>query len=159
MNMASSVDGKNLYSEALECMQRADPDVCRATALLEQSFSLGDPFAAYALGTWYFFGTCGKPCDKNRAVELWLIAAKAKVPSALFDLANCYENGDGVEKNLELAFCLYLEAAIRGDEQAVFEVGRCYQFGIGIVQDEGMAEIWFARAEELQTFESDESPN
>lgn len=142
-----------LYNEALHIMQSENADAKLATQLLEDALKNDDPHAAYALGTWYFHGSNGLRKSQAKGVELWHIAARAKLSDALFDLAVCYEKGTVVKKNVERAFQLFLDAAIRGDEQAVFEVARCYTYGIGIPINMQVAEIWAARAEELGTFE------
>lgn len=141
--------------EALSIMNLQHGDPRYVAQLLEQAVQLGDPHAAYALGTWFLHGAHGYPKDKNKGAELFEVAADAKLPDALFDLAVCYERGDGVEKNPGKAFLLYLDAAVRGDKQAVFEVSRCYTFGIGVLEDAEVAEVWRVRSKELGTFEDE----
>lgn len=126
-------------------MTSAHPDVAHAAQLLERGLRLGDPFAAYALGTWFFHGINGFTQDRKMGIKLFKIAADAKVPHALFDLANSYE----------MAYLLYLDAAIRGDKQAVFEVARRLTYGIGTVRDPVVAGIWAARARELGAYEEE----
>lgn len=134
-------------------MQSNSADIELATQHLRNGLQVGDPHAAYALGTWYFHGSNGVRRNRRRGIELWIIAAEAKLSDALFDLAVCYEKGTIVDKNPQKAFLLFLDAAIRGDKQAVFEVARCYTYGIGVSSDRQIADIWSARAEELGTYE------
>ena len=144
------------YKEALRIMQSQDGDVDVAKKLLFSALKEHDPYAAYALGTWYFFGSNGIRKNKKKSIELWNISAESKIPDALFDLAVCYEKGVVVERNLRKAFLLYMDAAVRGDKQAVFAVGRCYFFGVGVSKNIEISEIWFQRSEELGTYEADD---
>lgn len=150
----NQLEGSEYYKEALLILNSKVMDVEKAKELLFKAMEEGDPFAAYALGTWYFFGSNGIRKNIKKAVLLWHIAAKAKVPDALFDLAVYYEVNT-VNRNLKKSFLLYVEAAIRGDKEAVFAVGRCYFYGIGISKNKTLAEVWFLRAEELGTYSSE----
>lgn len=74
-------------------------------------------------------------------------AIKDNYSSAYFDLAVCYETGNGIKKSDRKVFECYLNAALAGDRQAVYEVGRCYYYGIGISKNKRMADIWLRQAE------------
>ncbi|MFY0254335.1 tetratricopeptide repeat protein [Chitinophaga sp. 30R24] len=114
---------------------------------MKQSANKGNAEALYAIGTWYLHGTF---VEKNPflAVEYFLISIEGNYSNAYFDLAVCYENGDGVKKSFKKAFECYLNAALLGDKQAIYEVGRCYYYGIGISKNEGIANIWLRQAKE-----------
>ena len=45
------------------------------------------------------------------------------------NLATCYKNGEGTEKNLERAFHWYQKAAINGNKEAMFNLANCYKNG------------------------------
>ena len=145
------------YIAALKLMRSKHPDERKALGLLQKAHRASDRRATYALATWHLFGKAGLPKDHRRAVKLLVAAADAAMPEALFDLAVCYERGQGVAKDARKAARLYLEAAIRGDQQAVFEVGRCYYAGIGVARDRKIANVWFQRAQELNVYDSEES--
>ena len=122
--------------------------------------------AQHALATLYLDGR--RPyvrVNKRKGIALLKAAASANVVDAQFDLANCYELGEGVDKDERIAFEWYLFAALHGHSQCVWEVGRCYCFGIGITQDRRLADIFVDRAKELGIDESadgevqDESSN
>jgi uncharacterized protein len=153
MTRPKKIKVSQFYRDALQIMQSENADVKLATQLLRNGLDAGDPHAAYALGTWYFHGSNGVRKNKKRGIELWTIAAEAKISDALFDLAVCYEEGTVVERDVQRAFLFFMDAAIRGDKQAVFEVARCYTYGIGVSSDLQIAEIWSARAEELGTYD------
>ncbi|WP_338847460.1 tetratricopeptide repeat protein [Massilia sp. W12] len=142
------------YEKALKIMQMPNPNIEEAKNFLFRALEKCDPYAAYALGTWYFHGSYGIQQNKEKGVELWLIASEKKVTDALFDLAVSYETGNGVKKNLSRAAMFYIDAAIRGDRKAIFEVGRCYFFGIGLAKNKKIADIWFERAEEFGMYEN-----
>jgi TPR repeat protein len=69
-------------------------------------------------------------------------AVKLGSASACFDLASCLERGDGIEKDKQKAFELYLEAALRDDQDSYREVARCYWHGIGIRKNRVVAKLW-----------------
>jgi TPR repeat protein len=124
---------------------------------MRRAADLGHPMASYALATWYLFGQ--EPYlmpDHVEAVRLLKVAAKAHIPSAYYDLAVCYHEGEGVDKDPVAGFENYLRAALHGDEQAVMRVGQAYFFGKGTSEDKRTAEIWFDRAEELGVYEAED---
>ena len=146
----------SLYESALKEMRLPHPNNENVARMLRQAIDLGSARAAYALATWYLHGKDDVVAqDYTEAVRLLRVAAEAHVPSALYDLAACYANGEGVDKNPWKAFELYLVAALHGDDDAVFKVGRAYFYGVGVAEDRRVAELWLDRAEELGTFESE----
>jgi TPR repeat protein len=144
----SEKDGTKLYEEALAETSRDKPDIELVLDLLEKSLALGNPRAAYALGTWYLHGEHVDK-DTSKAMVLLKRAADKNIPEACYDLAVSYEKPVGVAANLKKAFELYVRAALHGDNQSFHEVGRCYYYGIGTPRDENLADIWLEKAEEL----------
>ncbi|GBG64079.1 hypothetical protein CBR_g40527 [Chara braunii] len=68
---------------------------------------------------------------------------------AAANLARCYELGRGVQRDLNMAFQLYLRAATDGNHVAMYHVGRCYEYGRGVPkQDWTKAVIWYRRSAE-----------
>lgn len=51
--------------------------------------------------------------------------------NVFYDVAKCYKNGTGVNKNLEMAFKYYKKAALQKYPPALFEVARNYELGEG----------------------------
>ncbi|HEY8956611.1 tetratricopeptide repeat protein [Chitinophaga sp.] len=139
--------GNILLRKAFNEMQKKSPDLQISFDFLQQSASLGNAGARYALGTWYLHGTYVKK-NPALAVEYFLNSIEDNYSSAYFDLAVCYENGSGVRKNYKRAFECYLNAALTGDQQAIYEVGRCYYYGIGTPKNERIANIWITQARE-----------
>ena len=62
------------------------------------------------------------------------------------DLAFCYMNGHGVERNPEEAFAWAMRAAERGHAGAQTMVGECYLDGYGVEQNRRRADDWLQRA-------------
>ncbi len=148
------------YDAAYAELTRPDGDFETGLALLRVAVEAGEPIAQFALATLYLDGR--QPyvrVNKRKGIALLKAAALANVVDAQFDLANCYELGEGVDKDGRLAFEWYLRAALYGHSQSVWEVGRCYYFGIGITQDRRLSDIFADRAKELGIDDSaDEEP-
>ena len=101
-----------------------------ALRLLQLAARRGNAEANYAIGTWYLYGRV-VPKDYKLAAKYLDIAARKNFAPALFDSALLYEKGNGVKKNLRIAFERYLEAANLGDTDALKSVARCVYYGIG----------------------------
>ena len=64
----------------------------------------------------------------------------------MFDVGFCYENGQGVAKDMTKAFEWYLKAAENGHVKAMNSVGCCFCRGNGVSKDLKMAREWFSKA-------------
>ncbi|TID17539.1 HCP-like protein [Venturia nashicola] len=62
-------------------------------------------------------------------------AAKGELTLAIFELANCFRNGWGVQKDPVAAKQYYETAANMGDTDAMNEAARCYLEGFGCKKD------------------------
>jgi len=146
---AASEEAAALYLRAHEMCTGDPPAYKVALDILKQAIAAGSPRAAYALASWYLPpGRVVEP-DFAEARRLLLIAAKADIPEAHWDLGVMYEKGEGVDANERTALEWFLRAAIRGDADAVYHVGVAYFYGDGVAADKKIAEIWLDRAEEL----------
>ena len=123
------------YDLALLAVRRKRPDLARAATLLESGHDKGDRRATYALATWCLYGHANCAKDLRKAVQLLKLAASSDVAAAHFDLAVCYETGDGIKKNDAKAYLHYLAAALNGDLDSLGEVGRCLFHGVGTTRD------------------------
>ncbi|KAL6891204.1 hypothetical protein HDV57DRAFT_287261 [Trichoderma longibrachiatum] len=74
-------------------------------------------------------------------------AAKGELVLAIFELANCFRNGWGIEKDPIAAKQYYETAANLGDTDAMNEVARCYLEGYGCKKDKYTAAQYFRLAE------------
>jgi len=103
----------------------------------------GDYRAHHALGTWYLYGRHVKASNR-KAVSLFRQAAENDVAEAAFDLAVCYEKGEGVRKDLSKAAAFYLRALRCGDESAAEELRRMFCRGFGVEKNRMIADEFAA---------------
>jgi TPR repeat protein len=73
--------------------------------------------------------------EKEKAIELWKIAAKKGYAPAQYNLANCYQDGVIVKKNYKKAVKLYQLAVDQGDLYAYNNLAYCYMHGKGVKKD------------------------
>ena len=66
-------------------------------------------------------------------------AADAGHPDAAFELAICYENGEGAKKNPSKAASYYLRAYLLGRPDGAIEVSRLFYWGIGVQRNRALA--------------------
>ena len=143
------MNDNNTYDKALKLCKEDNSALGVIFDLLTKAFEEENDFrAAYAIATWYLHGKFVKK-DIKEGIKYLKIAAKNKIPLALYDLAISYEEGLGVKKNKRKAFKCYMKAVLEGEKQSIFEVGRCYYYGIGVKKDKKIADIWLEKAEEL----------
>lgn len=86
--------------------------------------------------------------DNNKQIDFQecMDAAMQGDPEAQYQLALCYETGDGVEADADKAFEWYKKAAEQGVVEAQNSLGCCYYNGEGTPQDYGKAAQWFKQA-------------
>ena len=116
----------------------------------EQDF----PPAISAMG--YCYGK-GKGVEKNaiEAIEWYRRAAEMKHPEAYRQLGYCYESGfGGVEKDVQKAFSLYLQAAELGDSDAQFVVALKFKDGVGVAKNLEESFAWMKKAADQGKFEA-----
>lgn len=74
-------------------------------------------------------------------------AAKGELVLAIYELANCFRNGWGVDKDPVAAMQYYLTAANLGDTDSMNEVAMCYLKGFGCKKDKPKAALYYRMAE------------
>ena len=67
---------------------------------------------------------------------------------AMYHIALCYGNADGVGKDDAKAFGWYTKAAEAGLKKAMCRVGDCYRYARGVAKDEDRAAEWYTKAAE-----------
>lgn len=67
-------------------------------------------------------------------------------PVAQYYLGVMYENGQGVEQDIQKALDWYKKGASQGDSDCQYEVGRLFQYGIGVDQDYSEAAKYYTQA-------------
>ena len=76
----------------------------------------------------------------------WYRKAAAGDATAQNHLGLCYENGNGVDRDLTEAVKWYRKAAEQGNASAQSNLGWCYESGYGVARDQREAVKWFRKA-------------
>ncbi|MBO5122781.1 MAG: sel1 repeat family protein, partial [Oscillospiraceae bacterium] len=95
--------------------------------------------------------TCHEKGEYTQAVQHFRTAAEQGNRFAQYNLALCYEQGEGVEKNQSEAVRWYRAAAEQGDAKAQLNLARYYFKGEGVEQDLDAAILWAERACEQES--------
>lgn len=103
-----------MYQQAIELFDRQDKDV-ECAELLRQSAELGYVWAQLFYGRFLCKGI-GTALDPVSAVAWFRKAGDQDCAAAFYELGVCYENGEGVEKNLDEAETWYRKAVDGGFE-------------------------------------------
>jgi|GEM_PF-5890463 len=106
----------------------------------------GNAEALYIIGQFHEHGKYGCRGGIKRAFEWYTLAAKQFYPKAQLQLGVIYEQGSGVQKDLETAFKWYTEAALQENAEGELKVAEFYRFGIAVLQDSNEAKKWYERA-------------
>jgi len=129
-------------------------DFNRCVELLEQSAKQGHVNAQFNLANIYRFGSedneNGNPMTIPQNLPLhfkWaLAAAKQGNVDCQKYTGDCYDEGLGVEPDLDSAFEWYLKAAEQDDDYAQFMIGRIFEIGRGTGIDLIQALFWYRKA-------------
>jgi len=105
---------------------------------LENYRTTDNPEAQYILGDIYL----QDKRSKYRAIEPLKFAAEKGHQYAQYTLATLYFNGDGVVKNLQVAFDLYLKAAEQGNSFAQLMISKFYYDGLIYSSDKEKSYFW-----------------
>lgn len=90
-----------------------------------------------------------EPADEVERVQWYLTKAKGGDADAQYNLAICYDEGKGTDKNEKEAARWYAAAAEQGDADAQFSLGVCYHEGKGVDKDDEKAvELWTKSAKQ-----------
>lgn len=98
-------------------------DVTTGIKLLNKAMLAEDASAPYYLGELYYFGEKA-PQDLQKATNLFLISAKKDYPNGQYAVGSMYEDGAGINQNMELAIYWYKKAAAQGHLKAKAELKR-----------------------------------
>ena len=145
-NDASSI---NLCSIDDFCLGQNFSNYKEAKKIFTQLYqNHNDPRAAYALGEyyddhWYFSS------NYKKAFNYYLFSAERGVPEAQFNVANMYEHGDGVKKDLTQSVRWYLQcnttslcgAGVDGIDDLIDQLSKeQYELAKSLVEN-GMKEV------------------
>jgi TPR repeat protein len=84
----------------------------------------------------------------DEAREIWIELADKNNTTAFINLANLYEHGQGVERNLPTSIAWLKKAAELGDSRGQFQLGMAYEKGLGVKKDLHEAAKWLEKAAE-----------
>ena len=77
--------------------------------------------------------------NDSEAFRWFQEAAQQEFPRAMSLLAECYENGYGVEEDIHKAVEWYQKAVAEGYPPAQCALGLCYELGTGVPEDKASA--------------------
>ncbi|KAL0241704.1 hypothetical protein GEMRC1_006939 [Eukaryota sp. GEM-RC1] len=64
----------------------------------------------------------------------------------MFNLGDCFYDGNGLQKDHSKAVYWYQKAADLGDSSAMKVLGVCYHIGQGIQEDQSKGDFWLEKA-------------
>ena len=118
-------------------------DIEEALRLYMMAAERGDVMALFNIGLYYHTEE-----DYEKAIYWYRQAVDKEDPLAMSNLGYCYENGLGVEVNLEEAARLYRASAELGHDCAQYNLAECFELGKGIGQDLEQAIHWYTHSAE-----------
>lgn len=154
-NISLDVPGEEFFSLGLCILQdaAANDKTLRATGFefLKKGAELGNIKAALMMAQLYESGTTpGIDKDIGKAIQMYHKIEDKLDAEQLCKLARYYEQGIGVEKNLNKAFEYYEIAASKFNAlEALIKVGEFYEDGKVVSKDNLLAFYYFNRASKL----------
>ncbi len=110
---------------------RSFDDFIKACEKIIHATRTKDAKEQYEIGLGFRDGKIGKydlrKKDYKEAVHWFNLSANQGNADAIFRLAECYELGNGVEKNVEKAIALYQKVANQGRVDAMYRLAQCYE--------------------------------
>ena len=123
-----------------------EDDYQKAIIWLRKSAEQGYAPAQTKLGYWFDRGY-GVKKNSEQAVYWYRKAAEQGDENGLFNLAICYQKGEGgLSKSESESFMLFKKSAEQGYSSAQFALGRCYYYGTGTEKNYNDAFNWFNKA-------------
>ena len=152
-----NAEAQYLLAEMYYYGQGMPIDEAKAVEWYIRSAENGCPNAQYQLGYLYENGI-EVVADTNtankwykKALEGYSNAAAKGDVKSLYELAEMYYVGAGVESDYKKAFDLYHTAAEKGYADAKYKLGEIYKYGYGVKQNFNKSEKWYvAAAEDFQ---------
>ncbi|MDR2865977.1 MAG: sel1 repeat family protein, partial [Methanomassiliicoccaceae archaeon] len=132
-------------------------DYAKAAELYREAADMGDPTALNNLGILYYEGN-GVKADPIKAYELAAAAASKGIRVALDRMeergilsviAECYEYGVGVQRDLKKALGWYMKAAEKNAPKACVRIGHFFFNGDMVEKDRKKAFEWYMRAPDI----------
>ena len=123
------------------------PDAAAGAKVLEKAAAKNHPEAIAQLAEMTLMGW-GMPANKNKALQLYMLAVKLGSPRAKTDVAQMKLAGVYLKHDPAGAFKLLTEAAEKKYPPALCKLGDCYAFGIGTEQNMAKAVFYYMNAAE-----------
>ena len=108
-----------------------------------------DTSQLFALGVNYYCGDIFTAKDYKKAVYWFTKAAKLGDMNSQLNLALCYKNAQGVERDRAKAVEWLTKAADQGLDDAIFELALAYEMGEGVARNSKKAFALYKKAAEL----------
>lgn len=121
----------------------AEPSLTRA----QDSFGKVDTNSVEAVESLKAYAAY-KSGDYETAKERWLSLAERGNTSAMLNLANMYDQGQGVRQDPAAGLVWLERAAALEDARAQLQLGLAYENGHGVERDPRQAAKWFRKAAE-----------
>ena len=90
-----------------------------------------------------------KMADYHEAREIWLRLAAKNNTTAMINLANLYDQGQGVERDLAKSVVWLKKAAVLNDTRGQYQLAMAYEKGLGVQRDLKQAAYWLGKAARL----------
>lgn len=131
-----------------------EKDFNKALEYFAKAAEGNDPAAQVILAGYYDKGVDLDPSDGKvevapnavSALGLYRLAARNRVPLALYNVGIFYEEGRAVDQDAEKAFAHFLQSAGVGFAPGMHKAGLYYLNGVGTLIDTVAAAGWFNRA-------------
>ena len=113
-------EGKDLCAFCRMPPPKGEEEIERTKKLIDKGNAYAHNFLAYQ----YHRGEMGLPQDQQQAFKFYFKAGELGCTEAYYNLGASYQNGNGVELDMEKAKHYYELAAMGGDVDARFNLGR-----------------------------------
>jgi len=137
------IDAAYLLGVEYEISYRLKKDLALSIKLYQFAADNGHILAKYRLGTFYTRGLVVKS-NQNEACNLY--EESLTYPGSAYNLATCYQNGEGRKKNLRLAHKYFKVAANNKHLISQASVGMDYEYARGVSQNYLKARSWYKKA-------------
>ena len=87
-----------------------------------------------------------KMANYQEAREIWLMLAAKSNTTAMINLANLYDQGQGVERDLAKSVIWLKKAAELNDTRGQYQLAMAYENGLGVERDLSQAAYWLEKA-------------
>jgi TPR repeat protein len=113
---------------------------------IEDKAATGSGEAQHDMGALYTSGQSGVPINYDRAIFWFREAAQNGIANARYNLGVMYQQGLGLDKDMNQALAWYRSAALLEHPEARYNLGIAYLEGIGVTYNPAMAAGYFEQA-------------